>query len=322
MAKGPQALVGGQAVIEGVMMRSPTGVATAVRRMDGSISVRYRDHAPWTRRLKPLGLPVLRGAVTLVEALIVGTGELLWAADEASRDEGPRKERSPARERLARWGFGAVAAASFALGIALFFYLPLILTDLLGVTHGLLFNLVDGAFRLVIFLAYIVAVSRWSEMRRVFQYHGAEHMAIFNYEAEVPISVENSRHRPRLHPRCGTSFLFFVMIVSILVFAAFGRPDTLGERLLRISLVPLIGGISYEVIRLSARIEASTAGRILAAPGKGLQLLTTAAPDDTQVEVAVAALKAALTGDVRAHAPDPALAAHASATLRAQGAAT
>jgi uncharacterized protein YqhQ len=320
VAKAPQALVGGQAVIEGVMMRSPSGVATAVRRSDGSISVRYRDHVPMTRRTKLLGLPVIRGAVTLVEALVIGTGELLWAADEVSREDGPDAKRSAKNDALAKWGFAVVAAVSFALGIALFFYLPLVLTDLLGIRDGLMFNLVDGAFRLVIFLAYIVLVSRWREMRRVFQYHGAEHMAIFNYEAEEPISVENSRHRPRLHPRCGTSFLFFVMIVSILVFAAFGRPDSMGERLFRISLVPLIGGISYEVIRFSARIEQTAAGRLLAAPGKGLQLLTTAPPDDTQVEVAVAALKAALTGDVRSHAPDPALAAHASAILRAQGA--
>lgn len=320
MAKGPQALVGGQAVIEGVMMRSPIGVATAVRRPDGSISVRYRDHVPVTRRGKLLGFPVIRGAVTLVEALIIGTGELLWAADESSREDTPVAKRSTTNDTLTKWGFGAVAVFSFVLGIALFFYLPLVLTDLLGIRDGLLFNLVDGAFRLVIFLAYLTLVSRWSEMRRVFQYHGAEHMAIFNYEADEPITVENSRHRPRLHPRCGTSFLFFVMIVSILVFAAFGRPDSLGERLFRISLVPLIGGLSYEVIRFSARIEGTAAGKILAAPGKGLQLLTTAAPDDTQVEVAVAALKAALTGDIRAHVPDPALAAHASAVLRAQGA--
>ena len=173
----------------------------------------------------------------------------------------------------------------------------------------------DGAFRLVIFFAYLWLVSRWKEMRRVFEYHGAEHMAIFNYEAEVPISVANSRERPRLHPRCGTSFLFFVMIVSILVFSAFGRPDTLGERFFRIALVPVIGGLSYEVIRLSARIEKSLVGRMLSAPGKALQLLTTEPPDDSQLEVAVAALKAALTGDPNGHAGDPALAAQAAAAI-------
>jgi uncharacterized protein YqhQ len=144
-------------------------------------------------------------------------------------------------------------------------------------------------------------------MRRVFQYHGAEHMTIFNYEAEVPITVENSRNRPRLHPRCGTSFLFFVMIVSIFVFALLGRPETLADRLTRIAFVPFIAGLSYEVIRFSARILDKPLGRALAAPGMGLQLMTTAVPDDTQLEVAVVALKTALTGQVpeeaRAAAP-------------------
>ncbi|HMB71048.1 MAG TPA: DUF1385 domain-containing protein, partial [bacterium] len=195
----------------------------------------------------------------------------------------------------------------------LFFYLPIVLTDMTGVRNGFLWNLVDGFFRLVVFFLYIWLITRWSEMRRVFQYHGAEHMTIFNYEAEVPITVENSRNRPRLHPRCGTSFLFFVMLVSIFVFALLGRPETLADRLTRIAFVPLIAGISYEVIRFSARILDKPLGRALAAPGMGLQLMTTAVPDDTQLEVAVVALKAALTGEVPAEASAPAAAQPASA---------
>jgi uncharacterized protein YqhQ len=301
--KGPQELVGGQAVIEGVMMRSPAGVATAVRRPNGRITVRYRDHRPFAKRLRPLGLPVLRGAVTLIESLVLGTNALSFSAEEAARDDGvERKEPSS----LAKLGFGAVMIVAFVLGLALFFYLPLILTDLTGIENGFLYNLTDGAYRLAIFFLYIVLMTRWGEMRRVFEYHGAEHMTIFNYEAELPISVENSRARPRLHPRCGTSFLFFVMIVSILVFALLGKPETLGERLVRICFVPLIAGISYEVIRLSARFENTWWGRALAAPGMGLQLLTTAVPDDSQLEVAVVALKAALNrGRVE---PEPATA--------------
>ena len=314
MPKAPQALVGGQAVIEGVMMRSPKGVATAVRRPDGSISVRYQDHEPLTRRIRLLGLPIIRGAVTLIEALVLGTGALLWSAEESTREDG-EKHAAPTSP-LAKVGFGFLAAFSFAAGLALFFWLPLILTDLTGIQDGFLYNLVDGAFRLAIFFTYLFLITRWSEMRRVFEYHGAEHMTIFNYEAEVPISVENSRDRPRLHPRCGTSFLFFVMIVSILVFATLGKPETIGERFLRIAFVPVIGGLAYEVIRWSARIERTLLGRILSAPGKGLQLMTTAQPDDTQLEVAVAALKAALTGDVHAHVSDPALATVASAAIR------
>ena len=293
MPKGPQALVGGQAVIEGVMMRAPGGVATAVRRPDGTIGVRYRDHTPLTQRFFPFKLPLVRGAVTLVESLILGMGSLSYSAEEASREEGTeRKEPSP----LEKLALGAVMVLSFALGLFLFFWVPLWLTDLTGVQGGFTYNIVDGVFRLAIFFLYLFAITRWGEMQRVFQYHGAEHMTIFNYEAEVPLSVHNSRNRPRLHPRCGTSFLFFVMIVSILVFALLGKPETIGERLIRIAFVPLIGGISYEVIRLSARYEKTIPGRLLAAPGMGLQLMTTAVPDDSQLEVAVVALEAALNG--------------------------
>jgi len=308
--KAPQALVGGQAVIEGVMMRAPGGVACAVRRPDGTIAVRYDKHVPFAKRFFLFKLPIFRGAVTLVEALVLGTSTLLWSAEEAAKEE-ERRETKP-WEKAA---FGLVTVLSFAVGLFLFFWVPLWLTDLTGVQNGIVYNLVDGVFRLAIFLAYMIAITRWGEMRRVFQYHGAEHMAIFNYEAEVPISVENTRDRPRLHPRCGTSFLFFVMLVSIFVFALLGKPDTIGDRLVRIAFVPVIGGLSYEVIRIAARIEGTWIGKVLSAPGKWLQLLTTAAPDDTQVEVAVASLKVALTGDLAAHDPDPDLAARAAAVL-------
>lgn len=306
MSKGPQALVGGQAVIEGVMMRAPGGVATAVRRPDGGISVRYDEHTPWVKRFLPLRLPILRGGVTLIESLALGTGALGYSAEESSREEDKPDRRPGLRDKIA---MGAVMAFSFIAGLALFFYLPILLTDLTGVRNGFAWNLVDGFFRLVVFFTYIWLITRWSEMRRVFQYHGAEHMTIFNYEAEVPITVENSRDRPRLHPRCGTSFLFFVMIVSIFVFALLGRPEDLGDRFLRIAFVPVIAGISYEVIRLSAKHLESRVGRALAAPGMGLQLLTTAQPDDTQIEVAVVALKAALTGRIPEEATQPAVAA-------------
>jgi uncharacterized protein YqhQ len=304
LAKGPQALVGGQAVIEGVMMRSPQGVATAVRRPDGSIAVRYQDYVPIAKRFFVFAWPIVRGAVTLIESMVLGTSALSYSAEEASREEG-KEVRPPKPHEKLIWGLMMIA--SFALGLGLFFYLPLVLTDLTGVSNGIGYNLIDGVFRLAVFFTYLFLVTRWGEMKRVFQYHGAEHMTIFNYEAEVPISVENSRGRPRLHPRCGTSFLFFVMIVSILVFSFLGKPESLGERLVRIAFVPLIGGLSYEVIRFSARIENTLLGRILAAPGKALQLMTTSAPDDTQLEVAVVALKSALEGRVHAVERKPAL---------------
>ncbi len=293
MPKSPQALVGGQAVIEGVMMRAPGGVATAVRRPDGDITVRYAEHTPFTKRFAPFRLPILRGGVTLIESLVVGTSSLTYSAEEASREEGEAHRETSTLEKV---GFGAVMVLSFILGLGLFFWLPLILTDMTGVKGSIAYNLIDGVFRLSIFFLYLWAVTRWGEMQRVFMYHGAEHMTIFNWEAEVPLSVENSKTRARLHPRCGTSFLFFVMFVSIFVFALLGRPETYGERFIRIAFVPAIGGLSYEVIRLSAKFEKTWWGRLLAAPGMGLQRMTTRDPDDSQLEVAIVALKTALTG--------------------------
>lgn len=294
MPKAPQALVGGQAVIEGVMMRAPGGIATAVRRTDGGISVRYQEHVPWVRRFFLFRLPIIRGALTLIESLVIGTGSLNYSAEEAAKEDGDVGRPTGTLDKI--W-LGLTLVFSFAAGLALFFYLPLILTDLTGVQGSIPYNIVDGIFRLVVFFLYLYLITRWSEMRRVFEYHGAEHMTIFNYEAELPLSVENSRERPRLHPRCGTSFLFFVMIVSIFVFTLLGKPETLGERLIRIAFVPVIGGLSYEVIRLSAKYMDTFFGRALAAPGMGLQLMTTAVPDDDQLEVAVVALKTALTGE-------------------------
>lgn len=283
--------VGGQAVIEGVMMRAPTGVATAVRRPNGKIVVRYREHVPLTKRFFALGWPVVRGGVTLIESLVLGMGALSFSAEEASREEGQEARPTSKRDKAV---YAGVMALAFLAGLGLFFYVPLLLTDLTGVHNGFVYNLIDGVFRLAIFFAYLYVITRWSEMKRVFQYHGAEHMTIYNYEAEIPISVENSRVRSRLHPRCGTSFLFFVMIVSIFVFALLGKPETLGERLVRIAFVPLIGGLSYEVIRLSGRYADTWLGRFCAAPGKMLQLLTTGEPDDSQLEVGVVAMRTVL----------------------------
>ena len=310
MPKSPQALVGGQAIIEGVMMRAPKGIACAVRRPDGTIATRFDAHVPWTHRFLPFKLPLVRGGVTLIEAMILGTRSLLWSAEEAAKEE--ERRETTTWEKIA---FGGVTVLSFVVGLFLFFWVPLWLTDLTGVQNGIAYNAIDGVFRLAIFFAYMYLITRWSEMRRVFQYHAAEHMAIFNYEAETPITVENTRDKPRLHPRCGTSFLFFVMLVSVFVFALFGKPETMADRFLRIACVPLIGGLSYEVIRFSATIENTWLGRMLSAPGKGLQLLTTYPPDDTQCEVAVASLKVALSGDVNAHPEDPKLAAEAAAIM-------
>ncbi len=170
--------------------------------------------------------------------------------------------------------------------------MPLLLTEWTGVRHSVLFNLIDGLIRLVFLVAYLKAISLWSEMRRVFEFHGAEHKAIHNFESGQPLSPETAATFTRLHPRCGTAFLLTVMITSIVVFTFFGRPDTIGERLIRMSGIPLIGGLAYEAIRFSGRNWDRGWVRFLAAPGLKLQLLTTREPDLTQLEVAIRAVEA------------------------------
>jgi uncharacterized protein YqhQ len=183
---------------------------------------------------------------------------------------------------------------AFALGLGLFFYLPLVLTDLLRIEHSFWFNVVDGIFRIVIFVLYLWGVSRLPDMRRVFQYHGAEHKSIHAFENGRGLTVDDTRPFATLHPRCGTSFLFFVMLLSIIVFAFLGRPETVGERLLRLLFVPLIGGLAYEAIKLSGRFRNHPVLRVLIWPGLMLQKITTKQPDDTQQQVGLVALQAAL----------------------------
>jgi uncharacterized protein YqhQ len=282
--------VGGQAVIEGVMMRSPTAVATAVRAPDGRIVIRKRPYQSVGRRVPLLRLPVLRGGVQLIESIGLGIGALMFAdrstAEPADERQGPR----PGQTAL-MWGSVALASA---LGLGLFFYLPLLLTDLIGVRHSLLFNVVDGVIRLVLFVAYLWGVSRLPDMARVFQYHGAEHKSIHAFENGRELTVSQTRPFTTLHPRCGTSFLFFVMMISIVVFAFLGRPETVGARLLRLAFVPLIGGLAYEAIKLSGRRKDAAWLRPLIWPGLMLQHITTSEPDDGQLEVGLAALQAVL----------------------------
>lgn len=289
--------VGGQAVIEGVMMRAPGAVATAVRRPDGSIAVERKSFKSLAARVPLLKLPIFRGAIGLVESLYIGVGSLMYSAETAIDEEEGGNAFSPAK-KPADWktklALGGTVAVSLLLGIGFFFYLPLVLTDLTGVKSGIGFNLIDGVFRLAFFLVYIWGITRWKEMRRVFEYHGAEHKSIFVYEAGLPLTVENARGMIRFHPRCGTSFLLIVMLSSIFVFVFLGRPEDIGDRLTRLAFVPLIGGISYEAIKLSGRYGSRPWVRPFIAPGLWLQRLTTREPDDSQLEVALAALHAAL----------------------------
>ena len=299
-------MVGGQAVIEGVMMRTPEMVTVACRRADGTIAVWKKPFRSWLARHRFLSLPVVRGAIVLLEALALGLQALAYSGDLAERDAGANNDgQAPERERLPgartrgqkfRLAFSLVVALAFGLGI--FFYVPLLLTDWLGARTGFWFNLIDGAIRLVFFLAYIILIAQMRDIRRVFEYHGAEHKSIFNYEARTELTPENSAKFSRFHPRCGTSFLLIVMIVSIFVFMALGRPETVADRLLRLAFIPVIGGISYEFIRLSGKGYGHPFWNALIAPGLWLQRLTTREPNHGQLEVAIIALKAALGEEV------------------------
>ncbi len=285
--------IGGQAVIEGVMMRSPGKVATAVRLPDGTIQVKTEEFVSISRRARFFGLPIVRGAVVLVESLRIGIEALAFSAEAAVQTP---KEASYGGRHFGSLGLGMgfTVVISFLLGFLIFFYLPLKLADLTGVRQGLLFNLIDGSFRLLFFMIYIVAVGYWGEMKRVFMYHGAEHKTIHNLESGMELSPQNAQTFSRFHPRCGTSFLFLVVIVSIFVFALLGRPDSWQARLLRFALIPGIAGISFEIIRFAGAHYDRKWVRWLSEPGLHLQRLTTREPSNDMLEVAIAALRAVL----------------------------
>jgi len=297
--------MGGQAVIEGVMMRSSDAWAVAVRSPGGEILVKKEPWYPVGERFRLLKLPVLRGAVVLIETLILGVKALSYSADVASSEESG-EENKPAgnREKGLWWTLSLIGTVflSLFIGILFFFYLPLKLTELLNIDNSILFNLVDGIFRVIFFLAYLYIISRWQEIKRVFEYHGAEHKTIAAYEDSKELSWENIQPYSTFHRRCGTSFILVLMLVSILVFMLLGKPHLWHERLIRMLFIPLIGGITYELIKLGDRYAGHPMIRFLIEPGLWLQRITTSQPDKGQVEVAVASLEAALGLDKTAAA--------------------
>lgn len=281
--------VGGQAVIEGVMMRHLNRLAIAVRKPDREIFIHQETIFPAAQKYPLLKLPVLRGMAAFVEALILGTRSLTISANQALPEE---------EEELTGWQMTLTILASLALGISLFFFLPTVLVRLLAsnvTAQPLLLNLLEGGVRITIFLSYIIIISRFEDIRRVFQYHGAEHKVISCHEAGEELTVDNARKYSPLHGRCGTSFMLLVMAVSILLFSFFGWPDLVQRLILRLSLLPLVAGISYEIIQLAGRYRFFC---YLTAPGLWLQRLTTSEPDDRQLEVAVSALQTVLRQEV------------------------
>jgi uncharacterized protein YqhQ len=291
--------VGGQAVIEGVMMRSPKSFTVAIRKSNGQITIKKEPYIALTERFKFLKIPIIRGAVVLIESLYLGIKALSFSAEEAMEEENPETKILDTKKEKKEETFVTLwlilsLLMGFSLALFIFFYLPLILVELTGVKGGFLFNLIDGLIRITFFLIYIWAISLWKSMRRVFEYHGAEHKSIFAFEAGEDLTPENIKKYSTHHPGCGTSFLLVVMVISILVFMFLGRPHTISERLTRLLFVPLIAGISYEVTRLSRKRKNSKIVKILTAPGLWLQKITTKEPDEKQLKVAIAALKSAL----------------------------
>lgn len=278
-------MVGGQAVIEGVMMRGPGLTATAVRDPQGAIQLEKKPVHSISDRFPVLKKPMLRGSVSLVESLVIGMRSLSYSAKMAGEEEEQLSDRELAGTIVFALVLASVLFIAIPTGAAKLFHV---------VTEDPFFlNLMEGFLRLAIFLAYIWGISRMKDIRRVFQYHGAEHKTIHCYEAGLPLTVENVQRFSRLHPRCGTNFLLIVMLVSIFVFAFLGWPSLTERIASRILLLPVVAGISYEIIRFAGRSD----NRLVQAavrPGLWLQYLTTRSPEDEMVEVAIESLKAVL----------------------------
>ena len=289
--------IGGQAILEGVMMRAPRAMAIAVRRPSGEIVVKREQMPPLSERYPIVKLPILRGAVALFTSLILGIKALNFSANEALEEEVDENGESK-KEELTSWALAGTMAVAFGFGIALFFFLPLYLTKLLVPIigdHNVVFNLVDGVIRVIVFLIYIWSIARMKDIQRVFQYHGAEHKTIFAFEAGAELTIEQVKTFSRLHPRCGTSFLLIVMLVSIAVFSLIPKAwPFVYKALSRVVLLPLIAGISYEFLKWSAKNDQNPLVKLVITPGLALQRLTTREPDDDQLEVAIRSVKEAL----------------------------
>ncbi len=301
---GEEVLVGGQAVFEGVMMRAPRAYSVAVRRTDGSVVVKREFLKSLIDKNRLWSYPVFRGIMTLAQALSLGIRALKFSADQAlpanTKEQGaPGIESAQEKTELSAWAMGLNIIFAVTFFVLLFKVLPLMLTQGIksfwpSLSNPFFFSLVDGLLRLVIFLSYIFLISLLRDIRRIFEYHGAEHKVVFNFEACQELSVQNARRFSTLHPRCGTSFLIVVMLVSMLVYALIPFSSLWLKLLSRVILIPAIAGISYEVIRFAARDE-NWILRWITMPGLWLQRVTTKEPSDDQLEIAIKALTEALT---------------------------
>ena len=290
--------VGGQAVIEGVMMRGSKGQATAIRKSNGKIEVDIKRIVPITKKYKILNIPFIRGIFVLIDSLITGVETLNYSASFFEEEEEESKFEKWLKDKFGDKANNLIMAGtmvmSFAIAIGLFIAVPTGIASIFSIfnLHPIALNLIEAVIRIMILIGYMYVISKMEDIYRVFQYHGAEHKTIFCYEAEEELTVENVRRFERFHPRCGTNFLFLIMFVSILIFSFTGWGGFFERLVLRIVLIPIVSGITYELIRWLGRSE-NFMSRIIAYPGLKLQELTTKEPDDSQLEVAIEALKKA-----------------------------
>lgn len=297
--------IGGQALIEGIMMRGPVLTSMATRMPDGSIDVEtWNTHkgskTPWTRKT-----PFIRGIFNMVDSMVVGYSCLMKSAEKAGVEEEPTKFDRWLEEKLGDNMMKVLGGFAVVLGVALaavlFIFIPTGLSSLLKplIGAGIGLSLIEGLIKVIILVGYMWLCSRMKEIHRVFEYHGAEHKSIACYEAGLPLTVENVRPQRRFHPRCGTSFLFLVVFISIIVGSFISWDNPAIRMLLKLALIPVVVGISYELIKLAGRSDGLLT-RIISAPGMWLQHITTCEPDDGQIECAIAALEAVIPEDENA----------------------
>jgi len=298
-----QCNIGGEALIEGVMMRNGNKIAMAVRKSNGEIEVETTEYIPLSKRFFLFRLPVIRGAVSMIESMVVGMKALMNSAEKVDLEE----EEDSRLDEFLKKIFGDnlfqvmlyfSVAIALVFGIGLFMLLPNWIAgwfsfDKSTVSGTIIANLIEGLIRLVIFFSYILLVSRNKEIKRVFEYHGAEHNAIYAYENKEELTVENAIRHTTLHPRCGTAYLFVVIITSIILFSFIKWQSPLLNMAFRLLLLPLVAGIAYEIFKLAAKTSFKPL-RAISYPGLMLQKITTQPPDESQIEVALAALKAVI----------------------------
>ncbi|HHV80675.1 MAG: DUF1385 domain-containing protein [Dictyoglomi bacterium] len=277
--------IGGQAVIEGIMMRGPNSFSVAVRTQNNEVKV-HKSSTKSTLNSKINKIPILRGFISLIDSLVLGIKALNISAEEYGGEE----------VKLSNLDIFIAMVMGIGLGILLFIVFPAFIARIIqnSISSALVVNILEGLVRIGVFLVYIYSFSFIRDIRRVFEYHGAEHKVIFTYEKGEPLTVENAEKNSRLHPRCGTNFLLIVMVVSILVFSLLGKQTLLWRIISRIILIPVVAGISYELIRLASKYSNSKIAKIITAPGLALQYLTTREPSQDQIEVAIEAVKSIL----------------------------